>query len=429
MTLFHVEDEKIRNLLLEGKFGLERETLRVTADARMAHTLHPFYDHPNIVRDFSENQTEINTSVRDSIDGCLAELKKHSDYIQKVLSELPEREYLWPFSNPPYILNESDIPIAQFDGNQKKKTKYREYLSDRYGRYKMTFSGIHFNFSFSSELLEADFKLSGETDFRKYKDHIYVVLAERAAAYGWILVSLTAASPWVDSSFIEKGNFGRGVFSGMASLRCSELGYWNFFAPILGYDSVQDYVTKIQNYVDEAWIESPSEFYYPIRLKPDGENTLENLQESGVNHIELRMFDLNPLSELLIDKRDLQFAHLLLVWLISTPRQPFATKDQVQAIQNFKNAARYDLKTVKIVVPNGEVYSVADAGLKVISFMKDFYRDFPDWVKDILEFEENKFLNPHERYAWKIRDMYTGNYVEKGLQLAKKLQETTIRVK
>lgn len=56
------------------------------------------------------------------------------------------------------------------------------------------------------------------------------------------------------------------------------------------------------------------------------------------------------------------------------------------------------------------------------------YRDFPYWVKEILEFEENKFLNPHERYAWKIRDMYTGNYVKKGLQLAKKLQEVAISI-
>ena len=41
---------------------------------------------------------------------------------KKKLSELKEREYLWPFSNPPYIINEENVPIAQFTGEQANKT-------------------------------------------------------------------------------------------------------------------------------------------------------------------------------------------------------------------------------------------------------------------------------------------------------------------
>ncbi len=56
----------LRPLAFDGNFGLEREALRVTADGRMAHTPHPFpADHPRIVRDFCENQTEINTGASD----------------------------------------------------------------------------------------------------------------------------------------------------------------------------------------------------------------------------------------------------------------------------------------------------------------------------------------------------------------------------
>lgn len=64
----------------------------------------------------------------------------------------------------------------------------------------MTFSGIHVNYSFSDELLERDFQLSGETDFMSYKNQLYVTLAERTVAYGWLLVAITAASPLMDSS-------------------------------------------------------------------------------------------------------------------------------------------------------------------------------------------------------------------------------------
>lgn len=89
--------------------------------------------------------------------------------IQHTLASLPEPELLWPFSNPPYIYNEADIPVAQFTGVLTGKTNYREYLSDRYGRYKMTLSGIHVNYSFSDELLKADFAIDGGTNFTEYK--------------------------------------------------------------------------------------------------------------------------------------------------------------------------------------------------------------------------------------------------------------------
>ena len=101
--------------------------------------------------------------------------------------------------------------------------------------------------------------------------------------------------------------------------------------------------------------------HYPIRLKPRGANRLETLREQGVNHIELRMIDLNPLRLEGIDVRDVKFAQLLLVWLAATPRQPITSKDQMQAIANFKNAAHYDLRTVKIVMPDGEVSTAAEA--------------------------------------------------------------------
>ena len=48
------------------------------------------------------------------------------------------------------------------------------YLSDKYGRYRMTFSGIHVNFSFSEELLRRSFRLDGGDSFQKYKDTLYL---------------------------------------------------------------------------------------------------------------------------------------------------------------------------------------------------------------------------------------------------------------
>lgn len=421
--MLHVKDESIRERLFQGNFGLEKESLRITPDGHMSHTLHPFPGDDYIVRDFCENQTEINTPVLHTAKEAVDSLYHYTCRIQKKLAELPVPELLWPFSSPPYIINEDDVPIALFEGGRASKTSYREYLSDRYGRYKMTLSGIHVNYSFSEELMKMDFALSGEEDYTEYKNQFYVILAERAAAYSWILTAVTAASPLLDSSYVEKGRLGENEFNGMASTRCSELGYWNYFTPIFDYTDIRAYADSIQHYVDEGVIAAPTELYYPVRLKPRGKNVLSRLRNEGVDHIELRMFDLNPLRPEGIDERDLRFAQLLLIYLAGSPRQPFTARDQVQAAQNFKNAAHYDLKTVKIVASTGEVCSVADAGLRVLELMKEFYRDFPEEVQKVLDYEEQKFLDPENRYAWKIRKRFAEGFVEGGLTLAKEYQE------
>lgn len=421
--MLHIENDSIRNHILDGCFGLEKEGLRILENGKFSHTLHPFPDDKHIVKDFCENQTEINTSVHTSIREAVEELEYHSRRITEKLQSLPEKEYIWPFSNPPYIENEKDIPVAVFEGAHVSKTDYRDYLSDKYGRYKMTFSGIHVNFSFGENLLRTDFQLQKISDFTEYKNRLYLDLAKAMAAYGWILVAVTAASPIMDSSFLEKGIYDRDVFTGMASVRCSEMGYWNEFSPIFDYENISAYVDSIQKYVDYGFLKAPSELYYPIRLKPTGENNLDTLRTCGVDHIELRMFDLNPMTKSGVEEKDILFAQLLMIWLISIPEQPFSQKNQIQAVQNFKNAARYDLKTVKIQAPSGENVSVAKAAMKVIDKMKVFYQKLGLPVQDILEFEYKKFTEAENRYAWQIREKFQKGYVKKVLEIVKERQE------
>ena len=274
----------------------------------------------------------------------------------------------------------------------------------------MSLSGIHVNYSFADELLKADFELSESDNFEEYKNGVYLDLAAGLAAYGWIVTALTAASPLLDGSFLERGKRGITAFNGLASTRCSELGYWNHFVPVFDYSDIKAYAASIQQYVDAGLIVSPTELYYPVRLKSYGKNNLNRLAAEGVSHIELRTVDLNPYELSGVNLKDLKFIQLLFAWIASNPRKELTLSDQVQAAQNFKNAAHYDLKTVKIVSPKGKS-------------MKEFYRDFPDDVMEILEFEEEKLRTPEKRYAWMIKEQFEDDYAGKGLALAKELQE------
>lgn len=418
--MLHAQNPDIKKLLLKGNFGMEKETLRIDQNGFMAQTPNPFPNHSNITRDFCENQVEINTGINPTPQAVVEELDRYNIEIQQAAAQ--SNEFIWPFSNPPYIRNERDIPVAQFEGELAHKTEYREYLSDRYGRYKMTFSGIHFNYSFDDELLEADFKLSDYEDFSRYKNDLYVMLAEKAVAYGWLMVAVTAASPLNDASYVEKTGMGQDLFLGLSTVRMSELGYWNFFAPILSYDSKCAYAESMQSCIDEGLIKYPSELYYPIRLKPKGENTLEALRDGDVSHIELRMFDLNPLVKEGVDVRDVFFAQLFLIWLASTPPEHVSRVDQVQAIQNFKSAAHFDLKTVKIVMPDGDVNTVDVMALKILDRMEEFFSGFDHSITQCLAFQRAKFEDQENRYAWQIRAKYSNGFVQKGLDLCRKQQ-------
>ena len=417
--MLHYQNEDIKKLLFKGSIGLEKEGLRVTGDGFMAQTPHPFAeDDPHIVRDFSENQTEINTDPKDTAVEAYDELMKYTKQITDTLAGQEVKEYLWPFSNPPYILNEENIPIAQFTGEDSWKTEYREYLAVRYGRYKMTFSGIHFNYSFSDELLRRDFELTGQSDFRRYKDDFYVALAAMAQLYNWLIVAVTAASPLLDSSYFEKGKCGNDVYNGMASSRCSEIGYWNFFTPLLDYSDLEAYAASIENIVEYELIRSSSELYFPVRIKPAGAYSQKSLVEKGADHIELRMIDLNPLDEAGIDLRDVRFLQILLIYLACSKQEGIDANAQIKAIGNTKNAARFDLKTVHLVDENGKPEAIADAAVRIIDEMAVFFEGCSD-TKEVLLFERSKFTEIKNRYAWKVRERFSGGFVKKGMQMLK----------
>lgn len=391
-------DEK----LLTGEFGLERETLRVTQDGHMAHTPHPFPNDPNIVKDFCENQTEINTGVHTSAEAVIEELAEHTQRLNKALEE--RRERLWLYSNPPRIKNADDIPVALYEGDQSSKHSYRLYLAEKYGKYKMTLSGIHVNYSLSEKLLLQSFDASSSVDFTAHKNEVYLRLAESLTAYGWIINLLLSASPVCDGSYLSPERIGEPVLTRYASFRCGEEGYWNSFTPQLSYDSVLSYVESIQRYIDSGALAGAGELYYPIRLKPRGANRLNTLVQNGVNHIEIRNVDINPLSPQGIDSRDLQFIELLILYLVAEPN----TQPQEIAVQNYKNAALLDIDKAEITLPDGAVLCAREAGLHLLKRIRAFYARgqyaAAYSASDILDYQMNKLTVKGARYADRIAE-------------------------
>ena len=187
--MLDVRHPELRPYALEGNFGLEREALRVTETGCMALTPHPFPpDHPRIVRDFCENQTEINTGIHATAEAAVEELKAIDATIRAAIAQQGER--LWTNSNPPPTLAEDEIVPAKFDGTLARKSVYRDYLAAKYGKQLMAYCGIHVNFSFGDRLLEV-----GRVALPRDRDALYLHVAAQCVKWGWAIVALTAASP------------------------------------------------------------------------------------------------------------------------------------------------------------------------------------------------------------------------------------------
>ena len=197
--------------------------------------------------------------------------------------------------------------------------------------------------------------------------------------------------------------------------------------PVFDYTDIEAYTESIWRYIKEGAIVSPSELYYPIRLKPKGENRLDHLRDNGVNHIELRMLDVNPLTPEGIFEKDIAFIQLLILYLMSSEDGAPDENAQKIAVRNFQQAARYDDGAVTVLNPDvpGSAKGIKEAAAEILSDMRVFFVSLsaPWNVFDVLAYQENKLLDEQNRYAVKIREIYGDNFTEKGLALTKQYAE------
>lgn len=124
-------------LLLNGKWGVEREAQRVNTNGCLALTDHPaaFGNkllNNKVTTDFAESQIELITPPMSSVDEVYKFLKLLT---LEVIHEL-KSELLWPFSMPPILPSEERIPIAKYDDTPEGREKeiYRLGLANRYGK-------------------------------------------------------------------------------------------------------------------------------------------------------------------------------------------------------------------------------------------------------------------------------------------------------
>ena len=296
--------------ILQANFGIERESLRVDRQGKLAHTPHPSClgarsFHPYIQTDFCEFQMELITPVAKSTTEARRFLGAITDVAGRSISK---DELLWPLSMPPRI-NAQEIQIAQLENEFERH--YRNYLAEKYGTKLQAISGIHYNMELGKDLVEALFQESDQIDIIAFKNALYLKLAQNYLRYRWVITYLFGAAP-----VAEQGFFDQEVPEPVRSFRNSDHGYVNKEKIQVSFASLEDYVSVIENYIEQGDLIAEKEFYSAVRFR--GQKVNRSFLDKGITYLEFRNFDLNPFERIGISQNTMDTVHLLLLaflWL------------------------------------------------------------------------------------------------------------------
>jgi len=349
--------------------GFEKECLRVDPQGQLAQTPHPAalgskLTHPWITTDYSEALLEFITPPSTDPAFPLRFLRD----IHRFTAPRLGSETMWASSMPCVLGNDSAIPLADYGSSNKAKFKhvYREGLGRRYGRQMQTIAGVHYNWSLPEAFWEALHGTCESHDtLQNFTSTRYFGLIRNFLRYGWLVPYLFGASPAICRSFLRgrKSDLQElvpGTLYGpyATSLRMSDLGYQNSAQTKLqvSFNSLPEYTDALEVAIrtpdpyyqqlgvrdGDHWkqlsanlLQIENEFYAAIRPKRVGrDRPAKALRLLGVEYIEMRLFDLNPMVDIGITPDQADFADVLLLMCLFRDSPPISAREQGENDEN-----------------------------------------------------------------------------------------------
>ena len=424
--------------ILSGSFGIEWESLRAKGDGELSLTPHPevFGDkltNPLVTTDFSESQIEIITPTFDTIDEAFDTFSLISDIVN---SSLKEDEYLW-FQSIPCILSYCDkIPIAKYSEDGESSQKYREDLAKKYGVKKQMISGVHFNFSFSEDLLKKVQAIYGnDLDFKEFKNNVYLRVARNYLRYCWLIIYLTGCSIGSHKTFSNdcihlmdaQDDYGSYYSTKGPSFRNASCGYKNLIELYPSYNSIDEFTRDIEGFIDDGDLSQAKELYTQIRLKPKNpKDLLNSLKNDGIEYIEVRTLDINPFYKCGLVKHDMKFLHLFLIYMLIKDESDYADW-QKEAKINEENVAEKAYVESMRLLKDGEEVTLKEWASDIINEMYGMCEVFGISESHTLDLMLNRVSNPDLTYGKRLLKLIQENgYINTHSILSKNNQKTSI---
>ena len=410
-----IKNNNLEELFSHVVIGIEKEGQRILPNGHISKSDHPKvfgirHEQPYIQTDFAESQVELITTPEKGEKDVYRILNAIHEVF---LKNIPEDEYIWPLSIPAILPKEEEIRVAQFE--KKSDVAYREYLVEKYGKYKQMVSGIHYNFQLDDIFMEKLAQITNK-DIVSVKNEVYLKLARQFIRYQWLLIYFYGASPMAEDKYFSNSlkpkNFAR-------SLRTSKFGYVNEDDIKVSYSSLEKYIEDITGYVNSGKLIAEKEFYSSVRFR--GADTIVKFPNEGIKYIEFRLFDLNPFAPFGILEKDIRFIHLFiktLVWL-----------DEVD--KSTSEAKGYEYSENVALSHPFEKVAYEEEGIWLLNQMKELVKELKLYESDIDLINEkiDELKNPELTIGAKLLKEYEieNNILNVGLKLAKQYKENALR--
>ena len=388
--------------LRRGLRGVERESLRVSADGALAKTPHPraigaALTHPFLTTDYSEALLEFVTPPHAANWETLQFLCDLHAFVYRRL----DGELLWPASMPCIVNRDADVPIADYGPSNAGmlRTIYRRGLGLRYGRTMQAIAGAHFNFSLRDEFWAAyrDQQRS-PLSVARFKTERMMGLVRNYRRCAWLIVYLFGASPALCKSFrpepheaLEELDSATWYAPYATSLRMSDIGYRNSGQARLGIsaNSLEEYVAALKAAVttqDPRYaaigvrmngeyrqlnanvLQIENEYYSSVRPKPRDRSVraLAALQRDGVEYVEIRTLDLSIADPVGINQSQMRLLEALLILCLLSDSPPISAAEQKEIDARDIHVAREGRRPDLEIRVRGRAAGLRATGLEIL---------------------------------------------------------------
>ncbi|RYU68069.1 glutamate--cysteine ligase [Aliivibrio finisterrensis] len=417
-VLSFLNNDNAISTLHDIRRGIERELIRTTSESRISNLSHPevlgsALTHPYITTDFAEAQLELVTPAMTERKATFDSLASLHHF---VATHLPEDEIMWGASMPPALPSDDEIKIASYGSSNAglHKVRYREGLANRYGKRMQLISGIHYNFSLPDSFwatLHAH--LGSELSLNDFISERYFHLIRNVLRNGWVIPYLFGASPAVDKSYLADKEHPLATFDAdtyylpwATSLRLSNMGYSSNEQSLYptSFNSKQEYLTDLchalttpsaryvhlnsDQQLNGSVLQLENELYGSIRPKivNDQLRPLYAMCHHGIQYIELRSLDNNPLLPLGISEEQSHFLDVFLTYNALAP-SPELTDDERVLIARRQELVAIEGRKEGLLLPTLQ----GDIELKDLGFeLLDAMRPVATWLDNAFTTEGHK---------------------------------------
>ena len=395
--------------LCGGLKGIEKESLRVSPQGKIAQTPHPIalgsaLTNPYITTDYSEALLEFITPPFNHTAKALSFMEAIHSFTYQHLGD----ELLWGTSMPCIVDGDMSIPIANYGHSNIGQMKhiYRIGLWHRYGRSMQAIAGIHFNYSLPEKFWPIYQSL--EQDTQSEQDFIsqsYMDMTRNLHRYGWLILYLFGASPAICKSFVKGQEHSFEEFDSgtlykpyCTSLRMSDIGYKNDSQSDINisYNNLNDYVSRLlaatqipfpeyealgikdgngdYKQLNANILQIENEYYSNVRPKQitkAGERPSAALKKRGVRYVELRSVDLNPFDPVGMSEQQLHFLEAFMIFCLLADSPSLSFDDKACVDRNLTLVASEGRKPNLQLSRQNQSVSLKSWGLEICNEMTD----------------------------------------------------------